>query len=610
MNIRSFFNKLLLIFFLLCGFSVNATTLESINYRLKDEVALLELSFDSNEAQAKKFHVTEDKQIIIDLKGVQATDRVIRAFDTSEFSGSIVFVSAYRKSSNPEDLRIAIQLRDNVRSLLKRAPNKIVLEVESRFGVFSQRTIEDSKSYEQKVTKEVNEVGKLSIPKSDSVTDILENLTLSGRKKYIGKKITFNIKDLPVADILNMIADASGFNIIITDDIKQLPPLSLNLTNIPWDQALDTILGLNKLVAKKNGVILMVTTFEKASLEQQQEIAAKKLKEKEVPLVTKVFPISYAATKDLIKVLEGYITKRGNLNEDERTNSLIVKDTADTIERIRKIVEVLDTQTPQVLIESKIVEVNENYKKEIGLQNGLNFGYDPVGQVGDAEPSIVGTDPIAGSDAGPGFTFSSAPSTGDSARSIFGLTVTRFNRLLNLNFSLQLLETEAKGKIVASPKVITQNKKKAVISTKETTSFAKSVNTDANTSEITFEEAEASLVLEVTPQVTNEGSISLELDLMKQQFGTRPAAAAPPDKQERRVKTNVLVDNGSTIVIGGVYNYEKRESHSGVPFLKDIPLVGWLFRTPYSPETIKQELLIFLTPRIVNQEEAGITDNS
>ena len=610
MNIRSFFNKLLLIFLVSCSLSATAATLEEINYRLKGEVALLELSFDSNEAQAKKFHVTEDKQIIIDLKGVQATDRVIRAFDTSEFSGSIVFVSAYRKSSNPEDLRIAIQLRDNVRSLLKRAPNKIVLEVESRFGVFSQRKIEDKDSLDQKVAQVVEQVGKLSIPKSDSVTDILENLTLSGRKKYIGKKITFNIKDLPVSDILNMIADASGFNIIITDEIKKLPPLSLNLTNIPWDQALDTILGLNKLVAKKNGVILMVTTFEKASLEQQKEIEAKKLKEKEVPLVTKVFPISYAATKDLTKILEGYITKRGNLNEDIRTNSLIVKDTADTIERIRKIVEVLDTQTPQVLIESKIVEVNESYKKEIGLQNGLNFGYDPVGQIGDAPPSIVGADPTAGTNAGPGFTFSSAPSTGDSARSIFGLTVSRFNRLLNLNFSLQLLETEAKGKIVASPKVITQNKKKAVISTKETTSFAKSVSTDANTNETTFEEAEASLVLEVTPQVTNEGSISLELDLMKQQFGTRPSASAPPDKQERRVKTNVLVDNGSTIVIGGVYNYEKREAHSGVPFLKDIPLVGWLFRTPYAPETVKQELLIFLTPRIVNQEEAGITDNS
>lgn len=607
MKIGSFLKKLLIIS-LFVSSSVFATSLEQINYKLKDEVALLELTFDNNIAKAKKFHVTEDKQIIIDLKDVQATDRVIRAFDTSEFSGSIVFVSAYRKASNPKDLRIAIQLRDNVRSILKREPNKIVLEVESRFGVFSQRTIDDNKSYEEKITKEVAEVGKLSIPKSDSVEDILENLTLSGRKKYIGKKITFNIKDLPVADILNMIADASGFNIIITDEINTKPPLSLNLTNIPWDQALDTILGLNKLVAKKNGVILMVTTYEKAAEEQKKEYEARKLKEKEVPLVTKVFPISYATTKEMLTILKDYITKRGKLNHDDRTNSLIVKDTADTIERIRKIVEVLDTQTPQVLIESKIVEVNESYKKEIGLQNGLNFGYDPVGQVGPAQPSVIGADIVNGSNAGPGFSFSSAPSTGEGARSLFGLTVTRFNRLLNLSFSLQLLETEAKGKIVASPKVITQNKKKAVISTTDTTSFSKSVSQDATSSEITFESVEASLMLEVTPQVTNEGSISLELSLMKEQFGTRPSAAAPPDKQKRSVNTNVLVDNGSTIVIGGVYNYEKREAHSGIPFVKDIPLVGWLFRTPYAPEVIKQELLIFLTPRIVNQEEAGIVE--
>ncbi|CBW25069.1 putative pilus assembly protein [Halobacteriovorax marinus SJ] len=609
MKLRSFLFKLVLVNLLLSS-GVWATTLEQINFKLKDEVARLELKFDGNEAQAKKFHVTEDKQIIIDLKDVQATDRVMRAFDTSEFSGSIVFVSAYRKSANPNDLRIAIQLRDNVRSLLKREPNKIVIEVESRFGVFSQRSLEETKTYDEKITIEERAVGKLSIPKSDSVEDILENLTLSGRKKYIGKKITFNIKDLAVADILNMIADASGFNIILTDEVKGLPPLSLNLTNIPWDQALDTILGLNKLVAKKNGVILMITTFEKAAEEQKKAIEQKKLTEKEVPLVTKVFPISYATTKELIEVLNNYITERGTLNEDVRTNSLIVKDTADTIERIKKIVDVLDTQTPQVLIESKIVEVNENYRKEIGLQNGVNFGYDPIGQIGSANPTVVGSDVLPGTNAGPGFSFSSAPSSGDGARSLFGLTVTRFNRLLNLSFTLQLLETESKGKIVASPKVITQNKKKAVISTKETTSFSKSLSTNGQAQEITFEEAEASLSLEVTPQVTNEGSISLELDLLKQQFGTRPSAAAPPDKQERRVTTNVLVDNGSTIVIGGVYNYEKRESHSGVPFLKDIPLVGWLFRTPYAPEVIKQELLIFLTPRIVNQEEAGIIENS
>lgn len=609
MKLRSSLFKLVLITFGIMS-SVQATTLEQINFKLKDEVAKLELNFDSNDAQAKKFHVTEDKQIIIDLKDVQATDRAIRAFDTSEFSGSIVFVSAYRKASNPKDLRIAIQLRDNVRSILKREPNKIVVEVESRFGVFTQRAMEENKSYDEKIITDTKEVGKLSIPKSDSVEDILENLTLSGRKKYIGKKITFNIKDLGVTDILNMIADASGFNIILTDEVKTLPPLSLNLTNIPWDQALDTILGLNKLVAKKNGVILMVTTFEKAAEEQKKEIEQKKLTEKEVPLVTKVFPISYATTNELITVLTNYITERGTLNEDIRTNSLIVKDTADTIERIKKIVEVLDTQTPQVLIESKIVEVNETYSKEIGLQNGLNFGYDPIGQVGDAAPSVIGSDLGAGANGGPGFSFSSAPSTGDGARSLFGLSVSRFNRLLNLSFTLQLLETESKGKIVASPKVITQNKKKAIISTKEVTSFSKSLSTSTTATEVTFEEAEASLSLEVTPQVTNEGSISLELDLLKQQFGTRPSASAPPDKQERRVSTNVLVDNGSTIVIGGVYNYEKRESHSGVPFLKDIPLVGWLFRTPYAPEVIKQELLIFLTPRIVNQEEAGIIEKS
>ena len=150
---------------------------------------------------------------------------------------------------------------------------------------------------------------RLIFPKSDSVVDILENLTLSGRK-YIGKKVSFDVRDIKVEDLLKMIADASGFNIIITDEIKKLPPLTLSLVNIPWDQALDTILGLNKLVAEKNGAILMVTSLDKATEEKKKkEIAVKKLLEKEEKLVAKVFPISFAKIEDLKEILNGYLTK-------------------------------------------------------------------------------------------------------------------------------------------------------------------------------------------------------------------------------------------------------------------------------------------------------------
>ncbi len=583
---------------------VNSAELLSMNFQQIGEVSQLELVFDDNNVVANKFHVNEDKQIIIDLKGVKATERALRGFDTSEFSGSVVFVSAYKKPGTGDDLRVALQLRDNVRSIIKRKPERLVLEIENRFGVFTQRKVSKFNSFNDKITDDGGSQG-VKVPKSENIEDVLENLTMSGRKKYVGKKISFNVKNISVEDVLNLIAESSGFNIIITEEIKKLPPLTLNLNNVPWDQALDTILGLNKLVATKNGVILMITTLEKATEDQKLEAAAKKVVEKEEPLVTKVFPISFTKTGDLTKILTEYSTKdRGSISSDERTNSLIVKDTPAVIEKMRKIVEVLDTQTPQVMIEAKIVEVSENYSKEIGLKEGLTFGYDPIG-ANNASPVEVGQDLTNGNVGGPGFSFSTAPNT--TGRNIFGLAIKRFGRLTDLTFNLQLMESESKGKIIASPKVVTENKKKAKIETSDKRFFVVST-TEGDTTTTEVKEVEATLTLEVTPQVTNEGSISLEINLIKEQFAAQTDPSLPPPEQGRTVETNVLVDNGSTIVIGGIYNFEKRENHSGVPFLKDIPLIGWLFRTAYNPSTEKNELVIFITPRIVNQEEAGLLD--
>ena len=598
------------IFLSLFWSEVHAAKMQAVNFIQSERISRLELLLDGNTVKAERFHLPADKQIILDLKDVSATERVMRAFDTSEFSGSIVFVSAYPKPSNHRDLRVTIQLRDNVRSTLERTDNRLVLKVENYFGAFAKH--ESIGSQTAQATLSAPDGERINIPKSEKLEDILHNLTLSGQKRYVGKRITINVKNLKVDEILNMISDASGFNIILTDDIKRLPPLSLRLRNTPWDQALDTILELNKLVARKNGAILIINTLKQATKEHRIELEAKKLALKQEPLVTKIFHISFASTKDLTTTLKAYSTpKRGSISVDERTSALIVKDTVDTIEKIRKIIEVLDTQTPQVLIESKIVEVTEAYKKEIGLNQGINFGYDPIGSLGNGVASGVGVTPAGGVDGGPGFSISSAPSTGVGARTLFGLSVSQFGRLTSLNFALQLMESESKGKVVASPKVITQNKKAATISSSDTTSF--SVTTGSgDTAATSFQQVSANLSLVVTPQVTSEGSILLGVKLSKDAFSSRPAGNpdAPPNMSNRQIDTNVLVDNGSTIVIGGIYTYSKSEAHSGIPFLKDIPLVGWLFRTPYAPESTKSELIIFITPRVINQEEAGLVEQS
>lgn len=581
--------------FALISYSVSAQEIKNVSFTQEGEVSMLVIEADKD-VFAERFHVTEDKQIILDLKNVKVSPKLLRGIDTSEFPGSTVFISGYKKPGTENDIRFAIQLRDNVRSVLDIKPNKIVLNIENRFGVFTQNKIRASEALDAKKGESgetIVDSSTVHVPKSNSVEDILENLTLSGPKKYIGKRISINVKDIPVPDLLNMIADTSGFNIIIDQDVKGAAPLTLTLTNIPWDQALDTIMSLSKLVAQKNANILVIKSLTKATKERLEEQEAIKAKEGLEPLVTRIFLINYAGLADIQKIIRDYLTeKRGTMQTDDRTNSLIVKDTVESIERIKKIIETIDTQTPQILIEAKIVEANENYSKSIGLTSGISFGYDPILQT-------------YGEPTGPGFALSTI---GSPAAASFSVRV--FKRLLNLETSLQLLETESKGRVISSPKVITQNKKPATITSTEQTSFrVLQPATGQNPAVSTFQPISATLSLNVNPQVTNDGAINMQVSLSKGSFSsTDPDGSRPPNMNTRAINTNVLVENGSTVVIGGLYSTSTLESHSGIPVLKDLPLIGWLFRTPYNPSTSKNELIIFLTPRIINQEEAGMVD--
>ncbi len=577
---------------ILMSYSAVAQEVKAINFLQEGEVSKLVIDLDKP-VIADRFHITEDKQIILDLKNTKASAKVLRGIDTSEFPGSAVYISGYKKPGSASDVRFAIQLRDNVRSILENNGTKLTLSIENRFGVFSKNKIRTAEEPTVASSKNKTEELDINIPKSMSIEDILENLTLSGPKKYVGKRISINVQDIPISDILKMIADTSGFNIIIDQEIAKLPPLTLTLTNVPWDQALDTIMNLSKLVAQKSSNILLVKTLEQATREKETELKAAQLKEGLEPLVTKVFLINYATLADISKIIKDYITpQRASIQIDERTNSLIIRDTVDSIERIKKIVETLDNQTPQVLIEAKIVEANESYSKRIGLTRGFTMNYRPFGDIAAANGS---------------FTLSSAP-TADAATAL-GATFNVYKRIANLDFNLQLMESESKGRIISTPKVITQNKKEATITSSEQTSFqVTQVQPGATTPIITFQNISADLNLKVKPQITSDGSISMDIDLSKSAFTTRPSDAAPPNISRRSVNTTVLVDNGSTVVIGGLYQTQSLEQQSGIPFLKDLPLVGWLFRTPYAPTTSKNELIIFMTPRIINQDEAGFVE--
>ncbi len=563
----------------------------NVHFLPEGEISKLIIDFDK-QVYAERTHIKDARQIILDLKNVTSPKKYMRGIDTSEFSGSAGFISPYKKPGEKNSIRFAIQLRDNVRSILENKGKRVVLSMENRFGAFSRATMNNAeKSAEASVDSEIDE--KILVPKSTSILDILENLTQSGVKKYVGKKISINVNDVNYREVLKMIADTSGFNIIIDDQINELPPLTISLTNIPWDQALDTIMSLGDLVAFKHANILTVKTATKAREEREKELASQNANKRQEPLVTKIFPISFANPEEIVQILEDYITPdRGAIKIDVRTSNLIVKDTIDSIERMGKIIETLDTETPQVLIEAKVVEANEDYEFRAGLgRRGLSFGYDPLTPGGSLEENS-GT-----------FSFSSA--TDGEFSDVLSASIGVYKRLTGLNFSLQLMESESKGKVVSSPKIITQNNQAATITSKNTQNF-RVTNVVDGVPVSTLEPISASINLTVTPKVTPDGSISMKVNINKGGFSAPEVAESAPSTTDKSINTNVLVDNGSTVVIGGLYQTSTSEVESGIPFLKDLPLIGWLFRNAYNPNRSRDELIVFLTPRVVNQEEAGL----
>lgn len=578
-----------------------AVTVSKINFQQNGEISKVVIDLDGT-VEADKFHNLEDRQIILDLKGASADAKTLRSIDTSQFSGSAVYVKAYPKPGSPNDLRLAVQLRDNVQSQLDNQGNRLILSIENRFGVFSQQD-PSKESVENPSPGQRTRQSSQKISNANT-EDILKNLVQSGTKQYLGKKISINVRSIQVADLLNMISETAGFNVIIDDPASKRPPVTINLTNVPWDEALDTILNMSRLAAKKQSNILSVTTVENAIRERDEKIDNDKKFEAQEPLMTKVFPISYAKLDDLASVLKEYQTPaRGKITKDERTNHLIVKDTSDVVDKMKKIIDLLDTTTPQILIEARIVEALEDYKKEIGF-TGLRGTYDPITFVGSTPGGGLGT---IGGEVGPGVSFNTAPTSANG--SVLGVSVNVFRRLLNLDFQLKLLESENKTKIISSPKIITRNKEEATISSTDETSY-KQVTFVNNQAQESWQTTSASVSLKVKPQVTNEGAIAMDLEIAKDSFSRgNSAAGAPPDRTKNNIKTTVLADNGATVVIGGLYRQSEGESHSGIPFLKDIPLLGWLFRTQYNPNKDKRELLVFITPKIMNEQDDALGQN-
>jgi type IV pilus assembly protein PilQ len=427
------------------------------------------------------------------------------------------------------------------------------------------------------------------------------------RGRYTGEKLSLNFQNVEVRAVLNVIADFTDLNIITSDTVTG--NITLRLKDVPWDQALEIILQTRGLDSRRSGNVIWIAprdelaTREKLALEAQNQISDLEQTR------TESFQMNYQKAVDVQKLLsdpnQRILSKRGSAVVDARTNTLFVQDTPTRLEEVRRLLAKIDVAVRQVMIEARIVEANETFSRNLGSrigfhQAGNNF---PGGQ--GARFTVGGSLEDTGFHTGqtidvPSFTGNSLSNNmrasglngfaaGQFSFILFNTSLTRF-----LNLEISALEADGKGKIIASPRVLTADQVEALI--EQGTEIPYQQATSSGATSLAFRKA--NLALKVKPQITPEGNIIMTLDVNKDQPG--PVTTFGVQINTKHVKTEVLVENGGTVVIGGIYEQNDRTDTTKVPFFGDLPLIGWLFKNN-ATATGKTELLIFITPRIVNE---------
>ncbi len=438
-------------------------------------------------------------------------------------------------------------------------------------------------------------------------------------KEYEGQRLTLNFQDIETRAVLQLLAETSGKNIVVSDTVQG--NVTLRLRNVPWDQALDIVMTTKGLDMRQNGNVIMVAPAEEIAARETADLEAKRAISELEPMYSEFLQVNYAKASDLASLIMAdtsgtpMVSERGSVGVDERTNTLLVQDTAERLQNIRRLVRTLDIPIKQVLIESRIVVVNDDFSRDLGVRLGVtafdengNDGLTTISGTGTGTDTMIGSalDNLADPANGTIYPIQ-LPTLNDrynvnvpigEAAGRFSLAVLESDYLVDLE--LTALEAEGRGEIVSTPRVITANQKEATIKQGVEIPYQQSASSGATT--VQFKEAVLELV--VTPQITPDNNIIMDLRVSKDNVGevisTGGLGGTVPSIDTRSVETQVLVADGQTVVLGGIYETERRETVNKVPFLGDIPGVGTLFRSKQRLDN-KAELLIFVTPRILEE---------
>ncbi len=424
----------------------------------------------------------------------------------------------------------------------------------------------------------------------------------AGREKeeYTGQKISLDFKDADIKNVFRLLAEISGLNIVVTDDVAK--KVTVRLVDIPWDQAMDILLQTNGLGKEQVGNVVRISTVQRLRSERDAIKAAQESEKRIEPLVTDYLTVNYAKASEIAEKVKAakVLTERGQAIADDRSNLIFIRDIRRAVDEANDIVSRLDTRTPQVLIESNIIETTPSFARSLGMtfdiggliNNDSDRTITAASRAPAQSPFAAGANPL-------GLTFS--------------VLQDRWGSLTNINAVLTAAEEEGNVRIVSRPSVVTLNNVTSTIQSLRivrielpsgTTNIASGSGSAAGAA-VATESVSIGIILSVTPQVSSDGFILMNISVKSSSLASEASGNSIPDELSREAISNVLVRDGDTVVIGGIMKDTRDESQSGVPFLKDIPVLGWLFKRVKVSQDF-EELMVFITPRVIMAGTADI----
>jgi len=584
----------------------------------KDRV-IIELDADAKFSHA----TTPNGQTVIELQGVRLPDSLERKLDVTAFGGPVTAISTYRRRSDSSRVVIEIEPKAGAVGVVVREGHSLVVTFPQNphdsattgvgaDGGVARRTRTVAREEDSRIPRPGSSEPTESTIDGEEAAGFLPT-TLAQQRRFAGRRIDLDLKDADIHNVLRFIADIGRVNVITSDDVKG--SVTIRIKNVPWDQALETVLQSKGLGMVRSGNMIRVAPLEVLNKERELDIARRKADLQLAPLETRLIPVNYAVAKELQARGKDLLSPRGTLAVDERTNILIARDVAGNLDQIEELTRALDTQTPQVLIEARIVEATSRYLRDVGIQwggdgsvsaatgnpTGLAFPsrIGVAGGASDQTTPTAGLSPFTPSIPNPNFAVNLPATAGTGIGGALGFTFGSIDNSVNLAVRLSAAEATGMLRIISSPRILTLDNREARISQGTLIPFAQ---ISAQGVQTTFQEAKLQLL--VKPHVTSDGSVSMHVKINRDEPDfNQTSARGDPTILKREAETDLLIMDGHTAVIGGIFTRNTGRNLDQIPILGDLPLFGILFQRRRSSDS-RGELVIFITPRIINRAEA------